>query len=350
MKEWQKILVSPDASILETIAVIDQGAMQIAFVADAEGHLLGAVSDGDVRRAILRNIPMSTQVRQIMNINPVAAGKDVTREQLQAMMNQAGIRQIPIVDEKNRVLRVETWQDTLQSLQKTNPVILMAGGAGKRLGALTASCPKPMLKVGDKPILQTILESFIECGFNNFYFSVNYHADMIMNHFGDGRQWGVQIRYLRETTPLGTAGALGLLPEIPTEPMIVMNGDILTKVNFEQLLHFHAEMEGYATMCIREYQTQVPYGVVEVDNHKLSAIREKPVQHFFVSAGIYVLNPSVLNFLPQNKRVDMPDLFRTILDTQAETAVFPIREYWIDIGRMDDYERANDDYTGVFGS
>lgn len=343
-------MISPTSSILDTIAVIDQGAMQIAFVINAAGHLLGTVSDGDVRRAILRNIPMSEQVSQIMNTNPIIAGKDVTRDQLRAMMSQAGIRQIPIVDEKNRVLRVETWQDTLRPLRKTNPVILMAGGAGKRLGALTASCPKPMLKVGDKPILQTILESFIECGFDNFYFSVNYHADMIMNHFGDGRQWGVQIRYLRETTPLGTAGALGLLAEIPTEPMIVMNGDILTKVNFEQLLSFHQESGACTTMCIRDYQTQVPYGVVEVDEHKLVSIFEKPVQHFFVSAGIYVLNPSVLSFLPKNERLDMPDLFRAILDTQTETAVFPIREYWIDIGRMDDYERANDDYTGVFGS
>lgn len=349
MKEWQKILVSPDASILETIAIIDQGAMQIAFVVDEHSQLLGAVSDGDVRRAILRNIPMSTQVRQIMNMKPVAAGNEVTRDQLRMMMNQAGIRQIPVVDEGNRILRIQTWQDTLQSSRKTNPVILMAGGMGKRLGTLTDGCPKPLLKVGDKPILQTILESFIECGFNNFYLSVNYRADMIMKHFGDGSPWGVRIHYLQETKPLGTAGALGLLPEKPTEPMIVMNGDILTKVNFEQLLRFHTEKGACATMCIRDYQTQVPYGVVEVDEHKLVGISEKPVQHFFVSAGIYVFDPDILDFMTHTKCIDMPELFHTLLQAKRTTAAFPIREYWIDIGRVDDYEKANGDYAGVFG-
>lgn len=349
MKEWQKILVSPDTSILETIAIIDQGSMQIAFVADADGYLLGAVSDGDVRRAILKSIPMSERVRQIMNMNPVTTSKEVTRDQLRMMMSQAGIRQIPVVDAQNRILRIETWQDTLQPSRKTNPVILMAGGMGKRLGHLTASCPKPMLKVGDKPILQTILESFVECGFFNFFFSVNYHADMIMNHFGDGSQWDVKIQYLLEETPLGTAGALRLLPEKPAEPMIVMNGDILTKINFEQLLEFHHDGKSMATMCIRDFQTQVPYGVVDVDQHKLVSIREKPVHHFFVSAGIYVLNPEVIEFIPTDGRLDMPELFRIVIDAQAETAVFPIREYWIDIGRMDDFERANDDYAGVFG-
>ena len=349
MKSWHEVLVNPECSILDTIAIINRGALQIALVVDPDGRLLGTVSDGDVRRGILKGISMQDSVQLIMNHNPTVAGTNASSKHLLDMMETLELRQIPIVNTERKVIRIETWLDTIRRSSKSNPVLLMAGGAGKRLGNLTTCCPKPLLKVGDKPILQTILESFIECGFHDFYFSVNYRAEMIQNYFGNGDKWGVQIQYLQEESPLGTAGALSLLPDKPTQPMIVMNGDILTKVDFENLLAFHKQTRSCATMCIRDYQIQVPYGVVEIDEHRLVAIHEKPVQRFFVSAGIYVIEPDILSLFPKIGRMDMPELFQAVMRDNKETAVFPIREYWIDIGRVDDYEKANGDYAGVFG-
>ena len=349
MRKWREILVRPESTILETIAVIDKGSMQIALVVDTNEKLLGTVSDGDVRRGILKGFLMTDSVSMIMNTTPTVASSNSSREELRDLMHKLEVRQIPVVDAERRIIGMETWLEALIHSPKDNPVVLMAGGAGRRLGSLTAGCPKPLLKVGDKPILQTILESFIECGFHNFYFSVNYRADMIQNYFGNGDKWGVQIQYLLEKSPLGTAGALGLLPDKPTEPIIVMNGDILTKVDFEHLLTFHTKAKSCATMCIRDYQTQVPYGVVEIDEHRLVAIHEKPIQQFFVSAGIYVFDPDIVEFLPTVGRMDMPELFHAVLEANRDTAVFPIREYWIDIGRVDDYEKANGEYADIFG-
>jgi len=349
VKNWREILVQPGATILATMAVIDRGSVQIALVANTHDQLLGTVCDGDVRRGILKGIAMSDSVMQIMNQNPVVAGPDASKEELRELMEKWEIRQIPVVDKERKIIRIETWLETMRHSPKDNPVVLMAGGVGRRLGELTERCPKPLLKVGDKPILQTILENFVECGFHSFYFSVNYRADMIQSYFGNGDKWGVEIQYLRENSPMGTAGALGLLPDKLVEPVIVMNGDILTKVNFENLLDFHKENRACATMCIRDYQNQIPYGVVEIEDHRLLAIHEKPIQQFFVSAGIYVFEPDIVDFLPTMGRVDMPELFHAVLQAKRETAVFPIREYWIDIGRIDDYEKAKGDYVGVFG-
>jgi NDP-sugar pyrophosphorylase family protein len=224
----------------------------------------------------------------------------------------------------------------------------MAGGLGTRLGELTRDCPKPLLRVGNKPVLETILENCIEYAFKRFYISVNYKADMLKDYFGDGSRWGVDIRYIEEKKRLGTAGALGLLPEDPTVPLLVMNADVLTKINFKHLLEFHEEHRSVATMCVREYEFQVPYGVVKIDNHRLLDILEKPVHQFFVNAGIYVLNPEAVSMVPKNTYFDMPALFEKLLQDQAETAAFPVREYWLDIGRKDDLERANGDYAEVF--
>lgn len=205
-----------------------------------------------------------------------------------------------------------------------------------------------MLTVGTKPILQTILESFIEHGFHRFYFSVNYKREIIKDYFGNGLEWGVNIQYLDENQRLGTAGALSLFNEKPTKPIIVMNGDILTKINFQQLLQFHEESESMATMCVREYQLQIPYGVVRTEGTRLCSIEEKPTERHFVNAGIYVLNPEVLNYIPENQYFDMPSLFELLINRQEKTNVFPIREYWLDIGKIPDFEKANLEFSEVF--
>ena len=257
-----------------------------------------------------------------------------------ALMRRKGIHHLPLVDEIGLVVGLATSDELTGAAERPNWVVLMAGGLGTRLQPLTDECPKPLLAVGGKPILETILESFAEQGFKRIFLSVNYKAEMIRNHFGAGGRWGVQVEYLHEGPRLGTAGALSLLPERPTVPIVVMNGDLLTRPNFDNFLQFHIAQGATATMAVREYDFQVPYGVVQLDGTRIEAIEEKPVQKFFVNAGIYALSPEALDHLPAETFFDMPTLFEHLIVTGKTTAAYPLREYWLDIGRLDEFERA----------
>lgn len=342
-------MVSPQTPILDTLEIIDRNARQIALVADENDKLLGTVTDGDIRRGLLKGKALQDPIAMVMNSFPTVASPYDTRENILALMKIKQIQQIPIVDEDGRITHVEVLNDLLRPLKKENWVVLMAGGLGTRLYPLTHDCPKPLLKVGNKPLLETILQSFIDQGFHKFFISVKYKAEMIQEYFGDGSHWGVTIQYLKEKESLGTAGALSLLPEIPSEPFFVMNGDLLTKVNFDQLLDFHKTYRAQATMCVREYDHQIPYGVVTLDKQRLISMEEKPTQRFFVNAGIYVLSPKVLEKIPHNQFFDMPSLFDLLMKEEGQTIAFPIREYWLDIGRMADFEQANIEFAEVFG-
>ncbi|ASS73951.1 alcohol dehydrogenase [Tumebacillus algifaecis] len=349
MKNWKQILIPPTASILRAIETIDQGALQIALVVeDGTGRLLGTITDGDVRRGILRGVALDRSVAEIMNTDPITASSQDTQEKILATMKMRRLQQIPILDADGLVIGVQVLTDLLRAGQKDNWVVLMAGGLGTRLAPLTNDTPKPLLKVGSKPLLETIMQNFIEYGFHKFYLSVNYKAEMIRDYFGDGSRFGVEIRYVHEDKRMGTAGALSLLPERPEQTFFVMNGDLLTKVNFQQLLDFHHEHGALGTMCVREYDFQIPYGVVKTDKHRLMGIVEKPVEHFFVNAGIYVLEPECVDLIPQDAFYDMPSLFDQLIAQESETSVFPIREYWMDIGQIADYERANGEFAEVF--
>lgn len=348
MSHWKEILVLPDVSIRDAIQLLDKSALQIVLVVNECHRLLGTVTDGDIRRGILKGLSLSDPIQAIMNSAPTVAKADESRDSILALMRQKYLHHIPLIDENHCVVGLETLDELIQSRKRGNWVVLMAGGLGSRLYPLTEDCPKPMLNVGNKPLLETILENFIEYGFRRFYISVNYMADMVKSHFGDGSRWGVEICYLQEVQKLGTAGALSLLPEKPSAALFVMNGDLLTKVNFSQLLDFHSSHSAQATMCVREYDFQVPYGVVKIDSHRVIGIDEKPVQRFFVNAGIYVLEPDILELIPANTYFDMPTLFEQLISQQKETAAFPIREYWLDIGYLADYEKANGEYRKIF--
>lgn len=348
MRNWKDTLIAPTASILQALEKIDTTALQIALVVGENNSLLGTVTDGDIRRGILKGLPLERPVQEIMHRTPTVARLNDSRENILALMKLKTLSHIPVIDDQNRVVGLEIFAELMQSGERDNWVVLMAGGLGSRLQPLTQQCPKPLIHVGNKPILETILENFLEYGFRRFYFSVNYKAEMIEDYFGDGSRWGAEIHYIHEEKPLGTAGPLGCLPTRPTAPVLVMNGDILTRVNFQQFLDFHEAHRSLATMCVREYEFQVPYGVVRLDQHRVIGIEEKPLQRFFVSAGIYALDPAVLEFIPPNTSFDMPQLFNGIIERQLETAAFPIREYWLDIGRMDDLERAKLEYAEVF--
>ena len=348
MIQWRATLVHPDAPIVKAIEVIDAGALQIALVVDAQGRLQGTVTDGDIRRAILRGVSLNDAIETIMFAHPTVASTTEGRETLTALMRTRQLRQIPVVDEEGRVVGLEVRDDLLGVTQRDNLVLLMAGGLGTRLGALTKDRPKPLLTVRDKPVLEAILEHFKTYGFQRFVISVNYKAEMVQEYFGDGSRWGVAIDYLRETKRLGTAGALGLLTERPLLPLVVINADLRTNINLEQLLNFHEKHRATATMCIHEYDVRVPYGVVRLDRHRLLSIEEKPISRHFVNAGIYVLNPEVLDLVPRGEPMDMPTVFEKLLALKREAIAFPIREDWLDIGAMDDYKRANGDLSGEY--
>ena len=334
--------------MIETLRRIDQGNLQLALV-ERDGKIVGTVTDGDVRRALLGGVGLDASVERVMNRTPIVAPAGISNAAALTLMRRHSIHQLPIVDVEGRVIEVKLIDD-LACLQPSDHwVVLMAGGLGSRLKPLTDDTPKPLIRVGDKPILETVLTGFVKAGFGKFFISINYKAEMIREYFGDGSAWGVDISYLEERDRLGTAGALSLLPERPTQPFFVMNGDLLTTVNFDQMLKYHREQQAFSTVCVREHSITVPFGVVDFDDHRLLGIREKPTQKFFVNAGVYLLDPGVLDHLAAERRgrhavVDRAD------DRGGKTSVvFPLREYWIDVGRLDDLQRASDEFQRIFG-
>jgi len=334
--------------VLQALELMERSDFKIALVVDEERRLLGTVTDGDIRRAILRSVSLQEPVSAVMNPHPTTMQAGSDRDEIVAIMREKWIRYIPLVDGEGRVLGMESGDFAGSSRLRDNLVMIMAGGQGTRLRPLTEDCPKPMLPVGGRPILETILLGFIQHGFRNFYFSVNYKAEQIREHFGDGSRWGVSIGFVEEQEPLGTAGALSLLPEKPRETFIVMNGDLLTKINFDELLNFHRSQQSQATMCVREYNFQVPFGVVNLDEHFVRDIFEKPVQRLFVNAGIYVLEPQAIEHVPARRSFDMPALFQSIIGSGERVTAFPVREYCVDVGQHADFERANGEFSRVF--
>ncbi|MGE7991588.1 nucleotidyltransferase family protein [Pseudomonas sp. NPDC089554] len=345
MKNWKDIVVSSDVSLREAIRRIDASGIQMALIADEDMRLVGLLTDGDVRRAILNGQDLDGPVAGAMNTKPRTGSPHTPREEILAMMRRFTFHHLPLVDEQGVLVGLATIDDFLGVSARENWVVLMAGGLGARLRPLTNNCPKPMLAIGGKPILESILESFIEQGFRRFFISVNYKADVILDYFGNGERWGVEIQYLHENERLGTAGALSLLPERPQAPFFVMNGDLITKANFEKMLSFHEEHGAVATMAVREHEFQVPYGVVSVKGVAITGIEEKPTHHFFVNAGVYVLSSEALDLIPSREFFDMPSLFQQLGEQRRKTAAYPLREYWLDIGRLEEYERAQREWS-----
>lgn len=348
MKQWQNIIAPAGVSLREAIRIIDSGGLQLCMVVAADQRLLGTVSDGDIRRAILRGASLDAPAADIMNRQPTVARMEDERDYILATMRSKQLHRLPIVDDEGKVIGLETIDHLIEREHRENVAVLMAGGLGQRLLPLTQDCPKPLLHVGGRPILETILINLLDHGFERFYISVNYKAEMIKDYFGDGSKWSASITYLEEQERMGTAGALTLLPERPRAPFLVMNGDLLTKANFSHLLDFHNQHEAAATMCVREHSFQIPYGVVTLDHHRIRGIVEKPQQHYFVNAGIYVLAPEVLDHIPVGSFYDMPTLFEKMMGSGREAAAFPLREYWLDIGKPSDFAQAQGDFAEEF--
>ena len=348
MYKIDEIKINQNASIKQALKVIDKGAIKVAVVLSDDGLLLGMLSDGDIRRALLKGMSLGDSITSIINREPVGANINDTKERILELANEKKLHQIPIIS-NGKLIGIQDIREFLAPKNKPNKVILMVGGLGTRLRPLTNDVPKPMLDVGNKPILHTIVENFAKYGYTDIIMCVNYKSEIIKEYFGNGDKFGVKIEYVLESKRMGTAGALSLLKERPKDDFFVMNGDLLTNVNFEYLHEYHKDSNALASICIRKYEMQVPYGVVNVRANKVTSIEEKPTQSFFVSAGIYMFSPIVLDFIPKGVFYDMPTLLGELLKHDFPIHPFPIREYWLDIGRMDEYRRANDEYEGVFG-
>lgn len=347
MKNLKKISIQENSTIKEALEIINVKGQQIAIIVDNSGKLLGTLTDGDIRRGLLKGLNLESQIKSIYVKNPTTALKTDDRKKLMDIAITKKILQIPIVDKNNKFIDLYLLNDSLKPIFKSNLVVIMAGGKGTRLRPLTETIPKPMLKIGEKPILQIIIDKFKENNFNKFVICVNYKSKLIKDYFGNGSKFNVDIKYINEKKEMGTAGALSLLTKKPKEPFFVINADVLTNLNFDSLLNFHNYYNSAATMCIREYFVNSPYGEVEIDNEKIISIEEKPIHKFYVNTGIYVLGPKCLKFIPK-KFFDMTSLFQKIIEKKLLTTSFPIDDYWLDIGRFEDFKQGNLEFRSFF--
>lgn len=341
---WRKISLLERQTIKEALEVLDKGALRIALVVSAEDKLLGVITDGDIRRGLLIGMDLTTSVINVMNASPKTSSLEQTQGDVKELMERLDLLAIPVVTSDNTVVDLHVLKENFHQPEFNNPVFIMAGGFGTRLHPLTDNCPKPMLNVGGRPMLETIILQFKRQGFSKFYLSTHYLPEVIRAHFGDGSKFGVSIEYVHEGKPLGTGGALGLLPEsVPKLPLIVINGDVLSKINYAKLLEFHVMGSSCATMCVREYEYQIPYGVIDGEGPRVERMVEKPIHRYFINAGVYVLNPELFLSVKENTHIDMPTLLEKEIADGNLVHKYPLHDYWLDIGQMHDYERAQID-------
>ncbi|MCW7471412.1 nucleotidyltransferase family protein [Leptospira kanakyensis] len=338
---WKKTLLHPNDSIESAIKNLDETALQVVLVVDESNSLLGTVTDGDIRRGLLKGLDMNKPIQTIMNSNSFVVLPTMSSDLVLQLMKANKIHQIPIVDENRKVFGLHVLDDILLPNKMENLFVIMAGGKGVRLRPYTENCPKPLLPVAGKPILEHIIERAKADGFYKFIISIHYLGHMIEEYFQDGKKWNVEIEYLREETPLGTAGALSLIKEKFTLPFLVSNGDVLTHIRYSDLLDFHVDHKATATMAVRLHEWQHPFGVVHTKGVDIIDFEEKPVYKTHVNAGIYALSSDIIPYLKNNEYMDMPTLFSKIKNSTKKTIVYPMHESWMDIGRPDDYESLN---------
>ncbi len=346
-----EFLIKDGARLEEALKALDRSGRGIVMLVDGNGRLEGVLTDHDIRKALLHGATLQSSVDGHVNRRPIVARAGTPRDEVTRLLRAARKEQLPLVDEEGRPVALETLSMLLlnETGAHEHPAVIMAGGFGTRLRPLTDNTPKPLLPIGEKPLLRIIIEELKRYGFRRVYVTLNYCADQIAEYFGDGTTLGVEIEYLREDEPMGTAGALRLLPrEARQAPLVVMNGDLLTRVNFESLLSYHIQSGQHITMCVKQHGTEIPYGVVELEGSRVVAVKEKPMQVCFINAGIYALDAAVLELIPPDGRYDMTDLVSAAVERWQGIGSFPIHEYWLDIGRQDDYERAHLEYDRYF--
>lgn len=330
------VCISLDSSVTDVISNLEESGIQIVIILSDDKKLLGVITDGDIRRGLMRGHGIDAKVTEIMVSSPLVASESITREQAVKLMLENKIHHLPVVDKENHLLDLYLLEDEFTSPEYENTLVIMAGGFGKRLLPHTEDCPKPMLPISGKPMLEHILERAILQGFNNFVISVFYLPEVIKDYFKDGSSWNVNIEYIQEKDPLGTAGALSLLSKGQEIPIIVTNGDLISNIGYREILDYHSKQSSFATMAVRKHEIQNPYGVVKTKGVEIIGFEEKPTYHSIVNAGIYVLDPKVLDLLNKDEVCDMPTLFERLNNQNYKTVVFPMHERWLDVGRPDD--------------
>lgn len=341
-------VITGDTPVREAMIKLGEDTVRTVVVIDEGNKLIGIVSDADFRRGFLAGKGLEDPVSEVMNPHPITLNVNLPAEDFETRMRMIHREVVPIVDDDGRLCDLRSLFSTVGLTERLNEVVIMAGGRGSRLMPYTEDCPKPMLRVGNKPLLETTIESLKQMGFNQFNISINYLGNIIKDYFGDGSAFGVRIRYLEEQEPLDTAGALSLLSPAPVHPIIVMNGDVLTRLNMAHLVDSHVSRNSFSTMCIQEHKIQIPYGVVESDGLNFVGLQEKPYHSFSVNAGLYIFNPGVLEYITVGEALSMPDLFNKVAAANEKVHVYPIRDYWLDIGQLEDFERAHQDYSFYF--
>jgi dTDP-glucose pyrophosphorylase len=337
---WEETLLSINATLEDAIRVLNQSSLRIVLIVNSEKLLLGTLSDGDIRRALLNGLQLKSSISEVVNTNPVFVFDGVKRAEVLRIMAMKKVFQVPVVNQHKRVVGLHLWDELLSPPIRTNPFVIMAGGKGTRLLPRTTQTPKPMLKIAGKPILEHIISRARKEGFENFYLAVHHLSEVIEEYFGSGSQFNVNIQYLREDSPLGTAGALSLFSQNPGESTVVTNGDVLTDVSFGNILDFHNQNESSATMAVQIYESQNPFGVVKTRGLEIVEYQEKPISRSLVNAGVYVLGTDIFEFVEKQKYLDMPDLFETAIRNGLKTSAFLIHENWMDLGSHEDFELA----------
>jgi dTDP-glucose pyrophosphorylase len=348
MTDLSLLCIEPEKKIREAMEYIDRNSRGIVLVCE-QGRLLGTATDGDIRRAILMGTDLDAPVATILDYKrqssaqgPVTAAIGTDHATVLRLMREYCVRQVPLVDAQGRVEELLTLDELVPDDVLPMHAVIMAGGYGMRLRPLTEHVPKPMLPVGDRPLLQRTIEHLRDAGISRVNLTTHYKGEVIQKHFGDGRRFGVDIRYVEEDQPMGTAGALCLLDDT-SQPLLIINADILTNVDFRAMFEFHREQEAYMTIAVKQIEIPVPYGVLEIDGGGVVGITEKPAMRHFINAGIYLLNPEACTHIPHDRPYDMPDLINHLIDAKKHVVAFPIREYWLDIGRMEHYQQAQED-------
>ncbi|WP_045212431.1 nucleotidyltransferase family protein [Desulfonatronovibrio magnus] len=338
---WKKTLLTSDANLEQAISNLDTSALQIAMVVGPDGAFQGTITDGDIRRGLLNGLKLSDSITHVVNRSPLVVPPNLDRITVLKMMQVNTVRQLPIIDENRKPVGLHLLNELMKPASRSNFMVIMAGGQGARLRPHTENCPKPLLPVDGKPMLEHIILRALSQGYKNFVITTHYLGHMIEEYFGSGKDLGINIEYLREDTPLGTAGALSLLKPRPQECFVVSNGDVLTDIDYGELLEFHQRQNAAATMAVRLHEWQNPFGVVHTNGFDITGFEEKPTVSSRVNAGIYVLEPEILDLLESDQHCDMPHLFLQAQEQGKRCVVFPMHEPWLDVGRPDDLEKAS---------
>lgn len=340
-KLWLQAILPVNATIGEVICNLDLVAIKIVLIVSEDGRLVGTISDGDIRRALLKGLNLNSPIDNVIHRNALVVPPELDRELVKQLMVANKIHQIPVVDAKHSVVGLHLWDEIAISVARENEMVIMAGGKGTRMRPHTENCPKPLLEVAGKPMLEHIINRAKLDGFSNFSIAIHYLGHMIEDYFGNGDRFGVRIKYLREKSPLGTAGALKLIKPYPSVPFVVTNGDLITDIRYDELLDFHTRQAAVATMAVRSHEWQHPFGVVQIKGLEIIGFQEKPIMYSNINAGVYVLEPEALNLLNDNEYCDMPTLFERLQGNLHRTIAYPMHEPWLDVGRPDDLKIAN---------